>query len=74
MGGSHEGDRPLRTVQRLSSLGLPEGTYKEVLNSAWGEFAMQGEATVGNGRYAPVLNRECNVNLPPIGAVVLERC
>lgn len=59
--------------QRLSWLGLPNGTYKEVGNSTWSEFNVKMEQPVDNGGYNAYLTRDSNINLPAIGAVILER-
>ena len=59
--------------QDLGWLGLPAGTYKEIFNSSWDEYQLEWEPSSSNGRYTAQLRRGSVVNLPAIGAVVLER-
>lgn len=59
--------------QNLGRLGLPGGTYKEVLNSSWPVFNVKGEPEHANGGYDARLSAASDVNLPGIGAVLLER-
>jgi 1,4-alpha-glucan branching enzyme len=59
----------------LAELNLPDGDYKELLNSTWGEYRVdcEDETERSNGGWAAHLNRGSNLNIPPYGAVVLER-
>jgi 1,4-alpha-glucan branching enzyme len=62
------------TRQNLGHLGLPGwGSYKEIFNSTWDSYRVPGDSLVGNGGYSAALNAGQTVQLPPIGAVVLER-
>jgi hypothetical protein len=57
----------------LAALNLPGGEYKELLNSTWGSYRVEGEDEHANGGWNARLRREYNLNVPDIGAVVLER-
>jgi 1,4-alpha-glucan branching enzyme len=60
--------------QDLGWLGLPGGgPYKEIFNSSWPAYQVQGEFQSANGGYNAQLWSGNVVNLPSIGAVVLER-
>jgi len=62
------------TVQNLGELGLPAGAaYKEIFNSTWPEYRMDDEPGHFNGGYDACLTSSDNLNLPSIGAVILER-
>jgi hypothetical protein len=63
------------THQNLGWLGLPSnGSYKEIFNStSKSEYRVDGEEECSNGGYEARLNSYQNINLPNIGAVVLER-
>jgi hypothetical protein len=62
------------TVQQDSSwLGLPGGAYKEIFNSSWPAFQVEFEPERANGGPDAQINSGQILNLPPIGAVVLER-
>lgn len=62
------------TVQNLGGLGLPrDGFYKEIFNSTWAQYAVPKEGPVDNHGYDAALHAWDNVNVPPIGAIVLER-
>jgi 1,4-alpha-glucan branching enzyme len=61
------------TVQNLGWLGLPGGTYKEIFNSSWPVFSVKFEPERTNGGYDGRLHAGDNINLPAVGAVVLER-
>jgi len=55
-------------------LGLPEGAvFKEIFNSSWPQFQVSSEPLVTNGGYTARVTSGINVNLPFIGAVVLQR-
>lgn len=61
--------------QDSSWLGLPGGApYKEIFNSSWPDFQVEFEPEQGNGGYQAQIYRGEILNLPWIGAVVLERC
>jgi 1,4-alpha-glucan branching enzyme len=61
-------------TQNLGFLGLPNGRpYKEIFNSTWPEYGMDGEPAALNGGYDARLTPGDTVQMPPIGAVVLER-
>lgn len=60
--------------QNLGWLGLPNGSeYKEVFNSSWPQYQVHNEAAASNGGYAAQLNSGSTINLPAIGAVILQR-
>lgn len=60
--------------QDSSWLGLPGGAaYKEIFNSSWPAFQVEFEAEHSNGGYDAQIRRGAILNLPFIGAVVLER-
>jgi 1,4-alpha-glucan branching enzyme len=55
-------------------LGLPAGgPYKEVFNSSWPGFQVSSESSSTNGGYAARIAPGAILNLPYIGAVVLQR-
>jgi 1,4-alpha-glucan branching enzyme len=55
-------------------LGLPGGaTYKEIFNSSWPAFQVEFEAERPNGGHDAWIRSGQSLNLPYIGAVVLER-
>ncbi|MDB5348524.1 MAG: 1,4-alpha-glucan branching protein [Schlesneria sp.] len=54
-------------------LGLPGGSYKEIFNSSWPVFQVESEPERTNGGYDAQLHSGDILNLPYIGAVVLER-
>ena len=55
-------------------LGLPAGiTYKEILNSSWPVFQVSSEQQQTNGGYSAQISRGQILNLPYIGAVILQR-
>jgi 1,4-alpha-glucan branching enzyme len=62
-------------VQQDSSwLGLPRGSvYKEIFNSSWPVFQVESEQEHANGGYDAQITSGQLLNLPPVGAVVLER-
>jgi 1,4-alpha-glucan branching enzyme len=60
--------------QDSSWLGLPAGaSYKEIFNSSWPDFQVESEPEQANGGYNAQISRGQILNLPAIGAVVLER-
>jgi hypothetical protein len=60
--------------QDSSWLGLPAGVpYKEIFNSSWPDFQVEFEQEQTNGGYDAQIYSGQIVNLPWIGAVVLER-
>ena len=61
-------------AQNLGWLGLPgNATYKEIFNSSWPAYRAGQEPERANGGYMAVLDSNSIVNLPPVGAIVLER-
>jgi 1,4-alpha-glucan branching enzyme len=55
-------------------LGLPGGSaYKEIFNSSWPDFQVESESEYGNGGYGAQIYSGQILNLPYIGAVILER-
>jgi 1,4-alpha-glucan branching enzyme len=60
--------------QNLAWLGLPAGSaYKEIFNSSWPQYQVHGEPLVANGGYDAQLYSGDPINLPAIGAVILQR-
>jgi 1,4-alpha-glucan branching enzyme len=60
--------------QNTAWLGLPAGaSYKEIFNSSWPKYQVHAEPQCSNGGYAAQLNSGDLINLPAIGAVVLQR-
>ena len=60
--------------QDSSWLGLPAGSsYKEIFNSSWPVFAVEFETEQTNGGYEARIATGQVLNLPYIGAVVLQR-
>jgi 1,4-alpha-glucan branching enzyme len=60
--------------QDSSWLGLPGGSaYKEIFNSSWPVFQVEFEQERTNGGYDAQIGSGQLLNLPRIGAVVLER-
>lgn len=60
--------------QNLGVLGMPNGRpYKEIFNSTWSEYRMDSEPAALNGGYDASLTPESTVQLPSIGALILER-
>ena len=59
----------------LGDFNLPDGDYKELLNSTWGDYRVdaEGEDEHGNGGWGAHLNRDSWVNVPDYGVVLLER-
>ncbi len=61
-------------VQNLGWLGLPaQDTYKEIFNSTWQPYAVSKETPANNGGYDATLTASSTINIPSIGAVVLEK-
>ena len=61
--------------QDSSWLGLPGGAvFKEIFNSSWPAFQVESEQEHSNGGYNARISSGQILNLPFIGAVVLERC
>ena len=55
-------------------LGLPSGSaYKEIFNSSWPVFQVEFEQEQTNGGYDAQITSGQILNLPYVGAVVLER-
>jgi 1,4-alpha-glucan branching enzyme len=55
-------------------LGLPAGSvFKEIFNSSWPAFQVESETQQGNGGYAARIGSGQILNLPYIGAVILQR-
>jgi 1,4-alpha-glucan branching enzyme len=62
-------------LQDSSWLGLPPGiAYKEIFNSSWPAFRVVLEPQRSNGGYSARIYSGQILNLPFIGAVVLQRC
>jgi 1,4-alpha-glucan branching enzyme len=60
--------------QNSAWLGLPAGgAFKEIFNSSWPVFQVEFEQEQTNGGYTAQINSGQIINLPYIGAVVLER-
>jgi 1,4-alpha-glucan branching enzyme len=59
--------------QSLADLGLPDGVYRELWNSTWPAFQVEGEDEHGSGGRDAHLHRGGAVHVPDYGAVVLER-
>jgi 1,4-alpha-glucan branching enzyme len=60
--------------QNLGWLKLPAGSaYKEVFNSSWPQYQVHGEPLISNGGYDAQLHSGDIINLPSIGAVILQR-
>ena len=60
--------------QDSSWLGLPGGVaYKEIFNSSWPVFQVEFEQEQSNGGYNAQIYSGQILNLPSIGAVVLQR-
>lgn len=59
----------------LAELNLPDGEYKELLNSTWGNYRVdsEGEDEHSNGGWDARLHRGNWLHIPDYGAVVLER-
>jgi 1,4-alpha-glucan branching enzyme len=62
------------TRQNVGWLGLPPSTpYKEIFNSTWPFYRVDGESERENGGYNAQIYAGHLINLPYMGAVVLER-
>lgn len=60
--------------QNLAWLNLPGGSaYKEIFNSSWPQYQVHAEPLIANGGYNAQLYSGDIVNLPSIGAVILQR-
>jgi 1,4-alpha-glucan branching enzyme len=60
--------------QNSSWLGLPAGrAYKEIFNSSWPDFQVESELQRSNGGYEARIRSGQILNLPFVGAVVLQR-
>ena len=60
--------------QNSGWLGLPDGSpFKEIFNSSWPVFQVSSETENTNGGYTAQICSGQILNLPAIGAVVLER-
>jgi 1,4-alpha-glucan branching enzyme len=57
----------------LSELNLPDGRYRELWNSTWPAFAVEGEDEHTNGGRDATLRREHWLHVPDYGVVILER-
>ena len=57
----------------LDLLGLPGGLYRELWNSTWPAFAVEGEGEHTNGGRAARLHRGHALHVPDFGVVLLER-
>jgi 1,4-alpha-glucan branching enzyme len=67
--GDRSGWRP------LAEFHLPDGEYKELLNSTWGDYRIdtEGENEHANGGWDARLHRGAWLDVPDFGVVVLER-
>jgi hypothetical protein len=55
-------------------LNLPAGSaYKEIFNSSWPQYQVHAEPLISNGGYDAQLYSGNIINLPSIGAVILQR-
>jgi hypothetical protein len=60
--------------QDSSWLGLPDrSTFKEIFNSSWPVFRVESEPEHTNGGYDARISSGQILNLPYVGAIVLER-
>jgi 1,4-alpha-glucan branching enzyme len=59
--------------RKLWEMNLPEGTYREQLNSTWPEYAVESEGIQDNGGGQARLGRGDTLRVPGYGAVVLQR-
>jgi 1,4-alpha-glucan branching enzyme len=60
--------------QNLGWLNLPAGSaYKEIFNSSWPQYQVHAEPLISNGGYDAQLYSGNIINLPSIGAVILQR-
>ena len=60
--------------QNLGWLNLPAGSaYKEIFNSSWPQYQVHAEPLISNGGYDAQLYSGDIINLPSIGAVILQR-
>jgi 1,4-alpha-glucan branching enzyme len=60
--------------QNSAWLGLPSNaTFKEIFNSTWPQYQVSGEPLTTNGGYAARLISGAVLNLPYIGAIVLQQ-
>jgi 1,4-alpha-glucan branching enzyme len=57
----------------LGALNLPDGEYRELLNSTWGPYQVEWEDEHPNGGWDARLRRDVTLNVPDYGAVILER-
>ena len=57
----------------LAEFNLPDGVYRERLNSTWPAFQVEWEDEHANGGSSAHLHRRNFVHVPDYGAVVLER-
>jgi 1,4-alpha-glucan branching enzyme len=57
----------------LAVLNLPNGLYRELWNSTWPAFAVEGEDEHGNGGRDAYLGRDHWLQIPDYGVVVLEK-
>lgn len=65
--GNRSGEIP------LAMLNLPDGEYKELLNSSWGPYQVEREDEHPNGGWDAHLRREYQLNVPDYGVVILQR-
>lgn len=66
--------RTANNQQDSSWLGLPGGVaYKEIFNSSWPVFQVEFEQEQSIGGYSAQIHSGQILNLPSIGAVVLQR-
>jgi 1,4-alpha-glucan branching enzyme len=57
----------------LAELNLPNGLYRELWNSTWPAFVVEGEDEHGNGARDAQLSRNESLKIPDYGVVLLEK-
>lgn len=57
----------------LAELNLPDGEYKELLNSTWGDYRVEWEDEHANGGWDAHMHRGDWLNIPDYGVVMLEK-
>ncbi|WP_417909943.1 alpha-amylase family glycosyl hydrolase [Candidatus Electronema sp. PJ] len=57
----------------LAELNLPDGEYKELLNSTWGDYRVEWEDEHSNGGWDAHMHRGDWLNIPDYGVVMLEK-
>lgn len=57
----------------LAELNLPDGEYKELVNSTWGDYRVEWEDEYSNGGWDAHMHRGHWLNIPDYGVVMLEK-